>query len=156
MKKKVYLDTTIPSYLFEERESIKYHVEVTQAWWARERTNFDLYISDETVTELIRGDYSHQLKALKCVSELNMLSLSKRIVEITQVYVDNYLMPRMLEGDARHLAYASFYQMDFLLTWNCNHLANANKQQHIRIINARLKLSTPDIVTPLQLFTENT
>jgi len=44
--------------------------------------------------------------------------------------------------------------MDFLLTWNCQHLANANKKQHIRIINARMNLFTPELVTPLELFTE--
>ena len=53
-----------------------------------------------------------------------------------------------------HLAYAAFYKCDFLLTWNCNHLTNANKRQHIRIINARLNLPTPEIVMPLELFTE--
>jgi dTDP-4-amino-4,6-dideoxygalactose transaminase len=56
--------------------------------------------------------------------------------------------------DALHLAYASFYKIDFLLTWNCNHLANANKRKHIRVINARLNLPTPEIVTPLELFSE--
>ncbi len=53
-----------------------------------------------------------------------------------------------------HLAYASYYKIDFLLTWNCNHLANANKKQHIRIINTRLNLPTPETITPLELFTE--
>nr|VFK57225.1 MAG: hypothetical protein BECKTC1821F_GA0114240_101552 [Candidatus Kentron sp. TC] len=72
----------------------------------------------------------------------------------SQFYVSNYLMPRTLAGDAAHLAYASYHNMEYLLTWNCNHLANANKRRHIRIINARLGLSTPEIVTPLQLFKE--
>jgi hypothetical protein len=63
-------------------------------------------------------------------------------------------MPRVLKGNALHLAYASFYKIDFLLTWNCNHLANANKRKHIRVINARLNLPTPEIVTPLELFSE--
>jgi len=54
------------------------------------------------------------------------------------------------------LAYASFYKIDFLLTWNCNHQANASKRQHIRVINARLNLPTPEIVTPLELFSEKT
>jgi hypothetical protein len=90
------------------------------------------------------------------MSKFEVLSLNERITKITQEYVDNYVMPRVLEGDARHLAYASFYEMDFLLTWNCNHLANANKKQHIQVINKRLKLSTPEIVTPLTLFTETT
>ena len=65
-------------------------------------------------------------------------------------------MPQVLKGDVLHLAYASYYKMDFLLTWNCNHLANANKRQHIRIINARQNLATPEIVTPLELFKETT
>ena len=65
-------------------------------------------------------------------------------------------MPRVLKGDALHLAYASFYKMDFLLTWNCNHLANANKRRHIRVINTRLNLAIPEIITPLELFSEAT
>jgi hypothetical protein len=65
-------------------------------------------------------------------------------------------MPKVAEGDALHLAYASFYKIDFLLTWNCKHLANANKYQHIRIINTRLQLHTPEIVTPLALFITET
>nr|VFJ62906.1 MAG: hypothetical protein BECKDK2373B_GA0170837_111715 [Candidatus Kentron sp. DK]VFJ65924.1 MAG: hypothetical protein BECKDK2373C_GA0170839_11384 [Candidatus Kentron sp. DK] len=44
--------------------------------------------------------------------------------------------------------------MEYLLTWNCNHLANANKRGHIRVINGRLGLTTPEIITPLQLFKE--
>lgn len=61
-----------------------------------------------------------------------------------------------MKGDAIHLAYASFYKIDFLLTWNCNHLANANKRQHIRRINTGLNLSVPEIVTPLELFKKKT
>jgi len=63
---------------------------------------------------------------------------------------------RSLTGDSLHLAYASLYKIDFLLTWNCNHLANANKKQHIRVINTRLGLFVPEIATPMELFTETT
>ncbi len=63
-------------------------------------------------------------------------------------------MQRSLVGDALHLAYASYFDIQYLLTCNCNHLANANKRKHIRVINARLGLSTPEIVTPLELFTK--
>ena len=65
-------------------------------------------------------------------------------------------MPQEYKGDAIHLAYASLYKMDFLLTWNWNHLANANKHQHIRIINSQMLLPTPEIITPITLFTEET
>jgi hypothetical protein len=63
-------------------------------------------------------------------------------------------MPRKLTGDALHLAYASVYGIDYLLTWNCNHLANANKATHIAQVNAKLGLHTPCIVTPMELFEE--
>jgi hypothetical protein len=74
--------------------------------------------------------------------------------KIDEFYIDNYVMPRSYVGDAVHLAYASYYNLEYLLTWNCNHLANANKRKHIRIINGRLGLFTPEIVTPMVLFKE--
>ena len=91
---------------------------------------------------------------MACIAAIQVLPPDERVFEVAQVYLDNYLMPRSLTGDAIHLAYASYYKIDFLLTWNCNHLANANKKQHIRIINTRLNLPTPEIITPLELFTE--
>ncbi len=60
-------------------------------------------------------------------------------------------MPADPSGDALHLALASYHECDFLLTWNCQHLANANKFQHIRIINVMLGLHVPSLVTPLEL-----
>ena len=154
MKRTVYMDSTIPSYLFDERESIKTYIEVTKKWWNEERGNFDLWISEETFAELSKGDYPNKTEILECASQIQVLPFDEHIVEIAQVYLNNYLMPLVLKGDALHLAYASFFKMDFLLTWNCNHLGNANKKQHIRIINARLNLFVPEIVTPLELFTE--
>jgi predicted nucleic acid-binding protein len=133
MKRFIYLDSTIPSYLFDERESIKTYIEVTRKWWEEERKNFALWISEESIIELSNGDYPNKDKLMACVVEIHVLLPDERVFEIAQVYLDNYLMPRSLTGDAIHLAYASYYKMDFLLTWNCNHLANANKKQHIRI-----------------------
>ena len=60
-------------------------------------------------------------------------------------------MPRDPEGDALHLAFASYYKCDILLTWNCKHLANEDKRDHIIQVNSALNLSTPRIVTPLDL-----
>jgi predicted nucleic acid-binding protein len=154
MKKTVYLDATIPSYLFDGRESLKTYIQVTKKWWEEESARFDIWISEETVAELAVGDYPRQAQILAFVAELPILPPNEQVLEIAQVYLDNYVMPQGLKGDALHLAYATLYKFDFLLTWNCNHLANANKRQHIRIINARLNLSTPEIITPLELFTE--
>jgi len=154
MKQTVYFDATIPNYFLDERESLRTFVEITQRWWKEERQNFDIWISEETLNELASGNYPHKSRALQFASQLKVLPADENIVEIAQIYLDNYVMPQVLKGDVIHLAYASFYKIDFLLTWNCNHLANANKRQHIRRINARLNLAIPDIVTPLELFKE--
>ncbi len=90
----------------------------------------------------------------ECIPGLEVLPPHERLDEIVRVYIENQLMPRGVTGDALHLAYASVYKVDFLLTWNCNHLANANKKQHIAVINSRLRLFIPEIVTPMELFTE--
>jgi predicted nucleic acid-binding protein len=63
-------------------------------------------------------------------------------------------MPRSDPGDAYHLAMASYYQVDFLLTWNCRHLANVNKQEHIKKVNEELGLKVPILTTPEMLFSE--
>lgn len=154
MKRMVYLDATIPSYLFDERENIKTYIEITKRWWREESSRFDIWISEETIAELSIGDYPRKAQILTFIAEIPVLPPNQKVIEIAQVYLDNYVMPQDLKGDAVHLAYATFYKFDFLMTWNCNHLANANKRQHIRIINARLNLSTPEIITPLELFTE--
>ena len=60
-------------------------------------------------------------------------------------------MPLEAQGDAEHLALGSFHNCDMLVTWNCKHLADANKFGHIHRVNALLGLRTPALVTPLQL-----
>jgi len=64
-------------------------------------------------------------------------------------------VPAEALGDADHLALASFYNCDMLVTWNCRHLANANKAGHIRRVNALLGLRTPLLVTPLELLEQD-
>lgn len=130
------------------------HIEITRKWWDEEAGHFNIWISEETLDEINEGNYPKKNEILKFISEIPVLIPDHQIIDIAQIYLDNYLMPRVLKGDALHLAYASYYKIDFLLTWNCNHLANANKRKHIRIINIRLNLPTPEIVTPLELFSE--
>jgi predicted nucleic acid-binding protein len=154
MKKTVYLDSTIPSYLFDERESIKTYIDLTKKWWEEERENYRVVISAETVAETSRGDHPRRVEIVEFVSHLELLPYDEHLEQIVRAYIENHLMPQSSTGDGLHLAYASLYKVDFLLTWNCNHLANANKKQHIRVINTRLGLFTPEIITPLELFTE--
>nr|VFJ51448.1 MAG: hypothetical protein BECKDK2373B_GA0170837_103313 [Candidatus Kentron sp. DK] len=98
-------------------------------------------------TEIIPGGP----KKIRLLDDMEFLEVNDEIEEIVEVYISNYLMPKDVLGDALHLAIASFHKIDYLLTWNCSHLANANKKKHIRRINERLRLPTPEIITPLEL-----
>jgi len=155
MKRTVYLDTSIPSYYFDERDIVKFQSEITRKWFSEEADNFEICLSEATLGELNSGDYPNKRKVTEFALRFEVLPTERQVIEITDVYVRNYVMPKDRQGDAMHLAFASYYKIDFLLTWNCNNLANANKKQHIRIINTRLNVGIPEIITPLQLFSES-
>jgi len=154
MKNSVYLDTTIFSYFFDERKSIKTYTDVTREWWETQRTNYNLYVSIETLAELGEGNYPYKEKAERLAETIELLPRIDEIESIAEIYMENFVMPKDIAGDAVHLAYASVYKVDFLLTWNCKHLANANKKRHIRQVNTKLGLFIPEIITPLELFEE--
>ena len=154
MKKSVYIDTTIPSYYFDKRESVKFQSHITQKWFQEEAKRYQIFLSEITLNELKTGNYPEKEKILDFAIQFELLPNDDEIIKIAEIYIQNYIMPKDFEGDAMHLSFTSYYKIDFLLTWNCNHLANANKIQHIRILNTRLNLKIPDIITPLQLFYE--
>lgn len=154
MKEKVYLDSTIPSYFFDQRESLQAFTEVTKRWWTEMAESYEIFISDAVIQELNSGTYPRKDEIIAFASRIQILPLATELEQVVEFYITNCVMPKSLLGDAVHLAYASYFDMQYLLTWNCNHLANANKRKHIRVINGRLGLSTPEIVTPLELFRE--
>jgi len=154
MKPSVYIDTTIPSYYVDEREEFRLHIERTRQWWDSERLQYSAYISDLVLIELQEGTYPRQSAAIALASSLPRLAPDPDIERIVTAYLAHSLMPRHDVRDAFHLAFASPYKTDFLLTWNCRHLANARKQRHIRAVNASLSLNSPLIVTPLELVPE--
>ena len=81
--------------------------------------------------------------------------MTEPVAEIVEAYITRKLMPNDPTGDALHLALASFHRGDVLATWNCRHLANASKFDHIRRVNGILGLMVPSLVTPLELLAEN-
>jgi hypothetical protein len=83
-----------------------------------------------------------------------LLGIEDPIADVVEAYIQRHVMPADPAGDALHLALASFHRCDFLLTWNCRHLANANKFAHIRRVNGILGLFVPSLVTPLELLGE--
>jgi predicted nucleic acid-binding protein len=150
----VYIETTIPSFYFEARgepEAVARR-NWTREWWdERGKKDFDMVASQAVIDELSRGDFPGRNDALRLMRSLELLPIVEEIQEVVEVYLSHYLMPKDAVGDALHLAVASYYGCDYLLTWNCRHLANANKYRHMRRINAMIDLATPNLVTPLEL-----
>ncbi len=155
-KPTVYIETTIPSFYHETRRDAanRYRREVTREWWDLHRHRFDLCTSELTLLELRDAPSAKSLAAIKLIGGLRRLEPSGRVAEITDLYISQRLMPAGAGGDAGHLAFTSVHCIDFLLTWNCKHLANANKFPHLRALNARLGLPIPVLTTPYMLMPE--
>ena len=153
MEARVYIETTIPSFYHELRSEPEMVAlrNWTREWWDGHRGRYEVVTSEATLDELSEGDYPTKDECLALVAALPLLAVEAEIAEIVESYVERHVMPADPVGDALHLALASFHRCDFLLTWNCNHLANANKFGHIRRVNTVLGLFIPQIVTPLEL-----
>ena len=153
MKSVVYIETTIPSFYQEVRTEPEMIARRnwTREWWNNQREHYQLVTSIAVIEELERGDYPNKEKILNLVADIPLLSINTEIHDIVETYIKRKLMPADILGDALHLAIASFYGCDFLLTWNCKHLANANKFSHIRRLNALLGLYVPALITPVEL-----
>jgi predicted nucleic acid-binding protein len=150
----VYIETTIPSFYYEAREEPEMVARRnwTREWWnERGLRDFDLVTSQAVIDELSRGQFPDRDDALRLVNDLELLPVVAEIEEIVAAYISHSVMPNDALGDALHLALASFYGCDYLLTWNCRHLANANKYRHIRRVNTMMDLISPGLVTPLEL-----
>ncbi len=152
-KPRVYVETTIPSFYHEIRQEPEMVARRawTREWWDEHRMDYEVFTSDAVVDELERGDFVIKQDALKLIEELPQLEIDQAIADIVSAYLAQKVMPADPAGDALHLALASYHKCDFLLTWNCRHLANANKFAHIRRINGILGLFVPALVTPLEL-----
>jgi len=153
MKKIVYIETTIPSFYFEIRTEPEMVAQRnwTREWWDKQRDHYQLVTSLTVIEELERGDYPNKDQVLDLVVDIPLLNIPMEVLDIVETYINRRLMPTHPKGDALHLAVASFHGCDFLLTWNCNHLANANKFAHIRRINTLLGLFVPTLTTPFEL-----
>lgn len=154
MKKRVYIETTIPSFYYENRKEhdMIARRDWTRYWWDIQKDYYELVTSVAVIEELDRSEFPSKKKALRLIDRLSLLPIVDELEEIVDVYLSNYVMPTDSKGDALHLALASYHHCHFLLTWNCSHLANANKFEHIRHINTTLGLFVPILTTPVELF----
>jgi predicted nucleic acid-binding protein len=153
VKARIYIETSIPSFYFEVRSEAQMVArrDWTRAWWDECSATCELVTSLAVVEELQRGDFAARQDCLALIADLPILAVEPPILEIVQSYIARRVMPADPVGDALHLALASYHRCDFLVTWNCKHLANANKFGQIRRVNGLLGLWTPALVTPLEL-----
>ena len=137
MRTIVYVETSVPSFYHEVR--------------AEPEMVAELVTSAAVIDELERGEYPSRRQCLDLLGGLPLLAIELAVIDIVDAYIARQVMPANPAGDALHLALASFHRCDFLVTWNCRHLANATKFGHIRRVNTLLGLFVPTLVTLLEL-----
>ncbi len=153
----VYIETTIPSFYYTARSDAESLARSnwTREWWDTYLTQFTLYSSAAVIVELDRGTREKEkVQRLALIEGLELLEITTQVRDVARMYVERLLMPQDAGGDALHLALASYYGVDVLLTWNCNHLANPNKFGHINAVNEELQLTVPLLTTPLNYLSE--
>ena len=158
MAGRVYVETTIPSaYVSTRTDASSIHRrDLTRAWWTDQVMQYDAWASEAVILELGQGDWPGKPEALALIEPLPRVAVTHEAASVARRYVLERLVPADVQGDALHLALACIYEFDFLLTWNIRHLANPNKLSHLTVINRRLGLLTPQVVTPEMLWLEDT
>jgi hypothetical protein len=153
MKPIVYIETSIPSFYFEVRPEPEMVArrQWTRDWWTNARNRYHLVTSAAVLSELDRGNYPNKGQALDLIRELPLIPIETEVADLVGAYIRHRVMPNDPTGDALHLALASYHRCDFLLTWNCRHLANANKFGHIQRVNQMLGMHIPLLTTPMEL-----
>lgn len=150
---RIYVETSIPSFYHELRTSpdVVARRDWTRQWWDEAPAKYELVTSAAVINELSAGIPERSALRLSLIQSLPLLPIESAIIDIVTTYIQQKVMPADPAGDALHLAVASFHKCDFLVTWNCTHIANANKFGHIRRVNTMLGLFVPALVTPLEL-----
>ena len=159
MKPTLYLDSSVPSYwLLPDRDDaiVQARHLLTRKWWTEERSRFEVFISQIVLDELAGGTHDRATERLELVKVFPLLDVDEEVERAARYYADNMAMPTRNLRDALHLAIASVHDVEYLLTWNYAHLANASKRTHIETLNRRLHLSSPVICSPEELMLEPT
>jgi predicted nucleic acid-binding protein len=151
---KVYLESSVISYLAARptRDILATaHQQVTREWWERSRSSFDLYISVEVLNEIRRGDPEAASLRLRYVESLPLLEADDHARALAAEILRTSALPRKAAADAAHIAIATVNGMEFLLTWNCTHIANGIVQRAISRLSRDMGFEPPMIVTPEEL-----
>lgn len=154
MKRKVYIETTIPSYLTARPSrdiTLLYHQEITKTWWEKYKNDYDLYISEIVYEEAAKGDKQYAALRIAMLRNIPELKNNAEVEALAEKYLNHFCFPSESIRDAYHIAFAVYYKMDFLLTWNCTHLDNEQIKRALHRLNSKFGYNTPGICTPLTL-----
>ncbi|MGE5549599.1 MAG: type II toxin-antitoxin system VapC family toxin [Bacteroidota bacterium] len=154
VKPSLYIETTVPSY-YVSRDSrdviVLAHQQITRVWWETRLCDFRPYVSPVVLEEAREGDPEQARRRLVAVGHFQILEAAEAVEQLTARYMAEFSLPGSAIRDAAHLAFACVYAMDFLVTWNCAHIANGEVIKRLTRINAIAGIQTPTICTPEEL-----
>ena len=154
MKPSVYIETTIVSYLTAKPSRdlvLAAHQQITTEWWTDVRPQVNCYVSAFLIDEASRGNAVYAQKRLDEIVDFTVLEVNEEIEDLARQYFEALQIPEKAKIDAFHLAVAAWHKMDYLLSWNCKHIASARVQKMMQKINAKLGIYTPVVCTPEEL-----
>lgn len=157
MRPSVYLETTIPSYLtawLSNDLQMAAHQQATRQWWEARRQAFELFVSQFVVYEVSAGDPDAARRRLEAVTGIPLLTPSEDVDTLADALMERVPLPPNAEADAVHIAVAAVNGMNYLLTWNCTHIANAELRPRIEKVCREFGFEPPIICTPEQLMKE--
>ena len=158
MKPRVYIETTIPSYLaaWPSRDLVRAaHQQITQEWWSL-RGNFELYTSRLVVLECQAGDPKAAADRMTAMSGIPLLEQTDEVASLAEALLRDVPLPEKAAADAVHIATAAVHGIDYLLTWNCTHIANVTFRPQIEMVCREAGYEPPLICTPEELRGEGT
>ena len=154
MKPSVYVETTIISYLTSRpsRDLVAAaHQQITADWWENVRSQVECYISPFVIQEVSRGDEEMVKRRLEVTQDMSVLALNDDVQKLAEEYVAAIKLPEKAALDAFHLAVAAWYRVDYVLSWNCKHIASGRVQKLLQGVNGELNIHTPILCTPEEL-----
>ena len=153
-KRSVYIETSVVSYLASRPSRdlvVAARQEVTRDWWDRRRGHFDLYVSQFVADEAGDGDRDAAAQRLERLAGIPRLEATLGVKALAQALLREGVVPQKAATDAAHIAVASVHGVDFLLTWNCKHLANAEIMGAVADVVLSMGCVPPIICTPDEL-----
>lgn len=154
MKPKVYIETSMLSYLAARLSNdlrVAANQSTTIEWWDTRRPEFDLFVSELVSAEASLGDPEFAQRRLDAIEALPKLAVTEAVRELARKLVLEGPIPDTAEMDAYHIAVAAVNGMEYLLTWNCTHIANAALRPRIEEICYQQGFDPPIICTPQEL-----